>query len=97
MNRIDFGGPLPGLDSTIRIAGEIPERRAKLTKGPAPRLGVRLRVLREGLAIDSLDVPGLYVGTSTGQVFVSADEGERWHEVASYLPGIASVEVAVVA
>lgn len=62
-----------------------------------PQRDAWLGVLREGLAIDSLDVPGLYVGTSTGQVFVSADEGERWHEVASYLPGIASVEVAVVA
>ena len=41
--------------------------------------------------------PGLYFGTSTGQVFASADEGESWDEIASYLPAIASVEVAVVA
>lgn len=54
-----------------------------------------LGVLREGLAIDSLDDPGLYFGTSTGQVFASADEGESWAEIASYLPGISSVEVAV--
>lgn len=54
-------------------------------------------MLREGLAIDSLEVPGLYFGTSTGQVFASADEGDTWDEIASYLPGIASVEVAVVA
>ena len=54
-------------------------------------------MLREGLAIDSLDVPGLYFGTSTGQVFASADEGESWNEIASYLPSISSVEVAVVA
>jgi hypothetical protein len=33
---------------------------------------------------------------STGQVFASADEGESWSEIASYLPGISSVEVAVV-
>ena len=39
--------------------------------------------------------PGLYFGTSTGQVFASADEGETWNEIASYLPGISSVEVAV--
>jgi hypothetical protein len=48
------------------------------------------------MAIDSLDTPGLYFGTSTGQVFASADEGETWNEIASYLPGITSVEVAVV-
>ena len=43
------------------------------------------------------DVPGLYFGTSTGQVFASADEGENWDEIASYLPAISSVEVAVIA
>jgi photosystem II stability/assembly factor-like uncharacterized protein len=61
-----------------------------------PQGDAHLGVLREGLAIDSLDVPGLYFGTSTGQVFASADEGETWSEIASYLPGIASVEVALV-
>ena len=39
--------------------------------------------------------PGLYFGTSTGQVFASTDEGESWSEIASYLPAISSVEVAV--
>jgi hypothetical protein len=29
-------------------------------------------------------------------VFASADEGATWSEIASYLPAIASVEVAVV-
>ena len=59
-----------------------------------PQQNAHLGVLREGLAIDSLDEPGLYFGTSTGQVFASADEGESWGEIASYLPGISSVEVA---
>ena len=61
-----------------------------------PKQDAYLGVLREGMAIDDLDVPGLYFGTSTGQVFASADEGESWSEIASYLPAIASVEVAVV-
>ncbi len=61
-----------------------------------PQEGAHLGVLREGMAIDSHDVPGLYFGTSTGQVFASADEGESWDEIASYLPAIASVEVAVI-
>jgi BNR/Asp-box repeat len=60
-----------------------------------PQEDAHLGVLREGMAIDALDVPGLYFGTSTGQVFASADEGESWSEVASYLPAISSVEVAV--
>ena len=62
-----------------------------------PQSGAHLGVLREGMAIDSYDVPGLYFGTSTGQVFASADEGENWDEIASYLPAISSVEVAVLA
>jgi photosystem II stability/assembly factor-like uncharacterized protein len=60
-----------------------------------PQRDAHLGVLREALAIDALDAPGLYFGTSTGQVFASADEGESWSEIASYLPAIASVEVAV--
>jgi photosystem II stability/assembly factor-like uncharacterized protein len=62
-----------------------------------PQQDAHLGVLREGLAIDTLDVPGLYFGTSTGQVFASADEGESWSEIASYLPAISSVEVAIIA
>jgi photosystem II stability/assembly factor-like uncharacterized protein len=61
-----------------------------------PQRDAYLGVLREGLAIDALDVPGLYFGTSTGQVFASVDEGATWDEIAGYLPGIASVEVALV-
>ncbi len=61
-----------------------------------PQHNAYLGVLREGMAIDTHDTPGVYVGTSTGQVFASADEGDSWREVASYLPAIASVEVATV-
>jgi photosystem II stability/assembly factor-like uncharacterized protein len=61
-----------------------------------PKQDAYVGVLREGMAIDSFDVPGLYFGTSTGQVFASTDEGESWSEIASYLPGISSVEVAQV-
>jgi photosystem II stability/assembly factor-like uncharacterized protein len=61
-----------------------------------PQRDAHLGVLREGMAIDTHDVPGLYVGTSTGQVFASADEGDAWSEIASYLPPITSVEAAIV-
>jgi hypothetical protein len=47
------------------------------------------------MAGDTYDVPGYYFGTSTGQVFASADDGESWQEIASYLPAISSVEVAI--
>jgi photosystem II stability/assembly factor-like uncharacterized protein len=59
-----------------------------------PHENAYLGVLREGMAIDREDTPGLYFGTSTGQVFASADEGDTWSDIAGYLPGIASVGVA---
>jgi hypothetical protein len=61
-----------------------------------PQQNAFVGVLREGMAIDAEDSPGVYFGTSTGQVFASVDEGESWSEIASYLPGISSVEVAIV-
>jgi photosystem II stability/assembly factor-like uncharacterized protein len=52
-------------------------------------------VLRAAMTVDPYDEPGLYFGTSTGQVFASADEGDSWAQIADYLPPISSVEVAV--
>jgi len=60
-----------------------------------PQEGAHIGVLRDGMTIDTYDTPGLYFGTSTGQLFGSADEGESWTEIAGYLPAISSVEVAI--
>jgi photosystem II stability/assembly factor-like uncharacterized protein len=73
-----------------RDAGSSWER---LDKG-LPQENAYVGVLREAMAIDSHDTPGLYFGTSTGQLFASNDEGESWTEIANYLPSIWSVEVA---
>jgi hypothetical protein len=51
-------------------------------------------VLREAMAVDRHDPVGVYVGTSTGQLFGSRDEGRSWSLLADYLPGISSVEIA---
>jgi hypothetical protein len=53
-------------------------------------------VLREGMSSDPLRPCGVYVGTGTGQVFASADGGQRWKAIASYLPPVYSVSAAVV-
>jgi hypothetical protein len=47
------------------------------------------------MAVDAYDTPGYYFGTSTGQVFASNDDASSWSEIASYLPPISSVEVAI--
>jgi photosystem II stability/assembly factor-like uncharacterized protein len=53
-------------------------------------------ILREAMARDDLQPFGLYFGTSTGQLFASADEGGRWARIADLLPPITSVETALV-
>ena len=67
----------------------------RLDKG-LPADGAYLGVLREGMATDTLETPGVYFGTSTGQVFASADEGASWTQIADFLPGITSIGTAVV-
>jgi photosystem II stability/assembly factor-like uncharacterized protein len=67
----------------------------KLTNG-LPQSDAHIGVLRQGMSADTYDVPGYYFGSSTGQVFASADDGETWTEVASYLPPISSVHAAIV-
>jgi photosystem II stability/assembly factor-like uncharacterized protein len=67
----------------------------RLTEG-LPQNGAYLGVLREAMTVDRLDSPGVYFGTSTGQVFGSSNEGDRWSLVADFLPPIWSVEATTV-
>ncbi len=55
-----------------------------------------LVVLREAMATDELDDAGIYIGTSTGQLFFSRDAGDHWELLADYLPPVLSVEASVV-
>lgn len=52
-------------------------------------------VLRQAMAIDSMDEAGLYMGTNSGQVFFSNDTGKTWNAIPCTLPRIKSVNVAV--
>lgn len=67
-----------------------------LTEGLPAGAGVKLGVLRHGMAADSHDPCGIYVGTNTGQLFASADGGDSWRLIADFLPSIFSVTAAVV-
>ncbi len=55
-----------------------------------------LVVLREAMAVDTCEQAGIYVGTSTGQVFYSRDSGDSWDLLADYLPPVLSIEAAVI-
>ncbi len=72
------------------------EQWETLTNGLPSGSGVRLGVLRHGMTTDSHDPCGVYVGTNTGQIFVSSDAGDSWRLAADYLPSIYSVNVAVI-
>ncbi len=63
-----------------------------LTKG-LPQSDVYLNVLRDAMAVDSLDPCGIYFGTSGGQVYASADAGDSWAPIVRNLPAVLSVEV----
>jgi hypothetical protein len=51
-------------------------------------------VQREGIAADNLDPAGVYVGTTTGQLFFSANGGKKWNLLPFGFPGIHSVSVS---
>jgi photosystem II stability/assembly factor-like uncharacterized protein len=50
-------------------------------------------VLRDAMAVDSLDDCGVYFGTTGGQVYASADAGDTWAPIVRDLPAVLSVEV----
>ena len=50
-----------------------------------------LTILRQAFAQDGNDPLGLYFGTTTGQVFGSADGAETWSTVAAHLPPVLAV------
>jgi photosystem II stability/assembly factor-like uncharacterized protein len=67
-----------------------------LTKG-LPQAKCYVNVLRDAMAVDSLDECGVYFGTSGGQVYASADAGDSWNPIVRDLPAVLSVEVQTLA
>jgi len=63
-----------------------------LTKG-LPQANCYVNVLRDAMAVDSLDKCGIYFGTTGGQVYCSPDAGESWNPIVRDLPTVLSVEV----
>jgi photosystem II stability/assembly factor-like uncharacterized protein len=67
-----------------------------LTKG-LPQRDCYVNVLRDAMAVDSLDSCGVYFGTTGGQVYVSPDGGDNWSPIVRDLPPVLSVEVQTLA
>ena len=53
-------------------------------------------MLRDAMDIDELGAPALYFGTTTGQLWIGRDGGEKWDCLFDALPPINCVKVAVV-
>jgi photosystem II stability/assembly factor-like uncharacterized protein len=65
-----------------------------LTNG-LPQANVYVNILRDAMAVDTLDPGGIYFGTSGGQVYGSADGGDTWTAIVRDLPPVLSVEAQV--
>jgi len=62
-----------------------------LTNG-LPQRDCYVNVLRDAMAVDSLEACGVYFGTTGGQVYASTDAGDSWKPIVRDLPAVLSVE-----
>jgi hypothetical protein len=51
-------------------------------------------VKRQAMTADAQATPALYLGTTSGELWIGHDEGARWSNIARHLPEIYAVEVA---
>jgi photosystem II stability/assembly factor-like uncharacterized protein len=63
-----------------------------LTNG-LPQANCYSNILRDAMAVDTLDDCGIYFGTTGGQVYVSPDGGDHWTAIGEHFPSVLSVEV----
>jgi hypothetical protein len=71
-----------GGDSWQRLDQGLPKRQAWWT------------VKRQAMSADRGDPVALYVGTTSGELWIGTDEGASWSAIASHLPEIYAVETA---
>ncbi len=55
-----------------------------------------VNILRDAMAVDAAERCGVYFGTTGGQVYASADEGDTWAPIVEHLPPVLSVEVQTI-
>jgi photosystem II stability/assembly factor-like uncharacterized protein len=66
-----------------------------LTNG-LPQENCYVNVLRDAMAVDTLNPCGIYFGTTGGQIYASPDGGDSWSAIVQNLPAVYSVEVQAV-
>lgn len=48
---------------------------------------------RQAMTVDAQALPALYLGTTSGELWIGHEEGARWSNIARHLPEIYAVEV----
>lgn len=94
--------PLVGDQNRVTPGGKMRVYRSRnggaswqpLSKG-LPQKDSYFTILREAMRTDNNDPAGVYVGTETGQLYASRDEGDSWKAITEYLPPILSVDAWV--
>ena len=87
--------------SARRQAARLPQPQPAATTGKPltkglPQENCYVNVLRDAMAVDTLDPCGIYFGTTGGQVYASPDAGDSWNPIVRDLPAVLSVEVQTI-
>lgn len=91
----DFNRVTPGGAMAVYRSTNGGQRWARLSKG-LPQKDAWFTVLRDAMRTDDRDPAGVYVGTTTGQLYYSRNEGDSWQLLADHLPQVQSVEAGTV-
>lgn len=81
----------PGGKPAVYVTRNAGRHWQRLDNG-LPREQAWLTVFRQAMTADARDPVGIYFGTTCGEVWASANEGEKWTCIARHLPHIYAVE-----
>jgi hypothetical protein len=83
----------PGGKPAVYVTRDAGETWQRLDRG-LPRRQAWLTVKRQAMTADAHEPVGIYFGTTSGEVWASANEGAQWTSIARHLPHIYAVEAA---
>ncbi len=85
----------PGGEARVYRTPDAGETWTALTDG-LPQKHAYFAVLRDGMCTDPADPAGIYLGTRSGELFASRDDGDSWTSIVRHLPDVLVVRAAEV-